>query len=529
MAKRVDLNQKHDNSNFYNRKNTRPTTQRYNSTTDNNVNNEEMNYDQDENVANISNEISNRSNTNRQSSLSNKLFRPNSQKKSFKEASTSEKFKILMKNPVTRKIILIVGLIALVLLLLIYIIMVITGEDGEETNINSFQHYQNTCSKVKHGEDIMDLEEYVTTVVAGEVTGRSDEVLKTFAIAARTYLTYKADKVSDGESENDCYYDTTNVAQAYHPEKVNERHKKAVEETKGLIITYNGKIAGGHYDAACVYTAEQAKQEDANGNYNNDNYYIKYGSSEIGGIHFQEMPLTDLDKFNNNINYYAEYAKSGEPCHGNHGMGMSQLGAEYLSVVKNYSWKDIIDFYYNSQEEIMTISEVYGSSAEGSIYRQGDPAWGNIPLGNSSTTMAHSGCAVTSIAIGISFSGTNLNVQSFDAGVFINALNNGNCFTQTGAIKWACSAINRIAPSVKYVSSSSIGGDNASKINYINSYPLDRYILVTHFKNSAHARGHYVNFQEFINDLEYAARDPGSGSITNQKISEIDQIVIYSY
>ncbi len=527
MAKRVDLNQKHDNSNFYNRKNTRPTTQRYNSTTDNNVNNEEMNYNQDENVANISNEISNRSNTNRQSSLSNKLFRPNSQKKSFKEASTSEKFKILMKNPVTRKIILIVGLIALVLLLLIYIIMVITGEDGEETNINSFQHYQNTCSKVKVGDDILDLEEYITGVIAGEVTGFSDEVLKAFAVSARTYLIYKAGKNQDYSDE--CYYDTSNVRQSYHPEKIDNRHKNAVEETKGLIITMNGNIAGGHYDASCVYTAEQAKQVDSTINYDSENYYIRYGEWEIGGINFQPIPVTAVDELHGSLKTYVEYANNGKPCHNNLGNGMSQNGAEYLSTFLYYSWKDIIDFYYNSQEEIMTISEVYGSSAEGSIYRQGDPAWGNIPLGNSSTTMAHSGCAVTSIAIGISFSGTNLNVQSFDAGVFINALNNGNCFTQTGAIKWACSAINRIAPSVKYVSSSSIGGDNASKINYINSYPLDRYILVTHFKNSAHARGHYVNFQEFINDLEYAARDPGSGSITNQKISEIDQIVIYSY
>ena len=526
MGKRVDLNQKPDNSNFRNRKNTHPTMQRYNSTSDNNLTDEEMNYNEGENVASVSNTQSNRSNTNIGSNFFNKLAGLNSSKKLFKNASGNEKFKILMKNPFTRKIILIIGLIAIVLLFLIYIIMVITGEDGEDSNIGLYNYYANTCSKVKYGDDIIDFEEYITTVIAGEVTSRSDETLKAFAVAARTYLLHKTEKNKVDISDNECYYDATSIRQAYRPDKVNDRHRNAVKETEGLIITLNGNVAGGHFDEACVYNASQASAADPSNNYSDDNYYIQYGRDDVGGLNFQTIPKSDLDKFRNHIE---DYANTGTPCYKNHGMGMSQSGSEYLSVIKNYTWEEIIDFYYKGQEEIMTTTEHYGSYGDGTIFRQGDPAWGNISLGTSSTNMAWSGCAVTSIAIGISFSGASINAPTFNAGVFINALNSGNCFTPTGGIKWGCSAISKIAPSVKYISSSHIGGDNNNKINYINSYPLNKYIIITHFQNSAHARGHYVNFQEFINNEEYLARDPSPGEITTQKISEIDQIVIYSY
>ncbi len=450
-----------------------------------------------------------------------------------KDKDTNIKLKKIIK-PLKKAIIIAFLPFLIILFLCIFLMMLIFGGGGGLINRisnyslnNRYSQYSGeACYKVKIGDDVLDLEEYITGVIAGEVTGFSDEVLKAFAVSARTYLIYKAGKNQDDSDE--CYYDASNVRQSYHPEKIDNRHKNAVEETKGLIITMNGNIAGGHYDASCVYTAEQAKQLDSTINYDSENYYIRYGEWEIGGINFQPIPVSVVDKLHGSLKTYVEYANNGNPCYSNLGNGMSQNGAEYLSTFLYYNWKNIIDYYYNNQEEIVTIYETYGGVGDGTIFRQGDPAWGNIPLGNSASNMAGAGCAVTSIAIGISFSGTYTTVNPFDAGAFIKALNDGNCFTDRGWIKWSCSAISKIAPSVKYVSSDSLNGDNNSKIQYINSYPLNKYIVITHFKNSAHY-SHYVNFQEFINENEYAARDPSPGNITTQKISEIDQIVIYSY
>ena len=165
----------------------------------------------------------------------------------------------------------------------------------------------------------------------------------------------------------------------------------------------------------------------------------------------------------------------------------------------------------------------------GTIYRQGDPAWGDIPLGKSSSTMASAGCAVTSIAIGIAFSGTQTTSSTFDAGVFIRALNAGNCFTERGWISWGCSAITKIAPSVHFVAKDeNVGTTNKDKIALIKKYPLDKYIVITHYANSS-TYSHYVNFQEFIDSNTYMSRDPGVGALVSHSISEIDHIVVYSY
>ena len=276
-----------------------------------------------------------------------------------------------------------------------------------------------------------------------------------------------------------------------------------------------------------MYTAAQARQADPNGVYSDNYYYLRFGSSTIDGIHFQEIEREKAKSLNtSSFDYYISLAETNGACSGNNGYGFSQNGARYLEEYSGYDWKQIIDYYYNNQAEIVSL---YSPELTGGIFKQGDPEWGSIPLGKSSTNMARSGCAVTSIAIGIYFSGAKTTVESFTAGDFINALNDGNCFKTSGGIMWACDAINKFAPSVNYVTTKNLSGDNQSKIEAINSYSQDKYFILTHFRNSEHQRGHYVNFKEFIDENEYVARDPAPGSLTTQKISEIDHIVIYSY
>ena len=169
-----------------------------------------------------------------------------------------------------------------------------------------------------------------------------------------------------------------------------------------------------------------------------------------------------------------------------------------------------------------------GYSQNCTLFAQGDSRWKNIKLGNSNSTMGASGCAVTSIAIGISCSGTEIAVANFDAGKLINTLNEGACFTSSGAIMWGCSAIKKIAPNVSLYTTESLSSKSDSyKKDVINRYNTsDKFVLV-HFENSAHPRGHYVVVTS-INGNEIIAKDPAGGKVSNVNIKYVDQVVVYT-
>lgn len=169
-----------------------------------------------------------------------------------------------------------------------------------------------------------------------------------------------------------------------------------------------------------------------------------------------------------------------------------------------------------------------GYSSNCTIFAQGDKRWGSISLGSSSTDMANSGCAVTSIAIGIACSGTETSVANFDAGKFIKALNEGGCFTSSGEIYWGCSAINKIAPNVHLVNIiRDIGGKTISeKTSLINNNNQNGNFVLVHFVNNKHSRGHYVVVNE-VSGNKVIAKDPAGGKISSVDLKYIDQIVVY--
>ena len=87
----------------------------------------------------------------------------------------------------------------------------------------------------------MDLETYVTGVVAGEMRNDwPEEALKAQAILARTYvLKFVQDKTSK-YSGADISTDVSE-AQAYSTENINDRVKEAVEDTRGEVMSVNGE------------------------------------------------------------------------------------------------------------------------------------------------------------------------------------------------------------------------------------------------------------------------------------------------
>lgn len=177
----------------------------------------------------------------------------------------------------------------------------------------------------------------------------------------------------------------------------------------------------------------------------------------------------------------------------------------------------------------MTSDFCEGYSQNCTIYAQGDSRWKSIPLGKSNTNMGASGCAVTSIAIGISCSGTEITVANFDAGKFIEALNAGSCFTDDGSIYWGCSAITKIAPSVQllYTESGMKNKSNEYKTEAIKRYSVDNNFILVHFKNASHPRGHYVVVTK-LSGNNIIAKDPSGGKVSTISLDVVDQIVVYS-
>lgn len=86
----------------------------------------------------------------------------------------------------------------------------------------------------------MDVEKYVQGVLAGEM--RADwpmEALKAQAILARTFVLKFVEEKKSKYDSADISTDITE-AQAYDESKVNDRIVKAVDETRGLVLNYNG-------------------------------------------------------------------------------------------------------------------------------------------------------------------------------------------------------------------------------------------------------------------------------------------------
>jgi stage II sporulation protein D len=95
----------------------------------------------------------------------------------------------------------------------------------------------------------LELEDYVYSVLRSESwPGWPLEVNKVFAIASRTYVLAK---VLDGGSKKPYHVKPTNIDQTYNGFHESDTLKNAVEQTKGLIITYNKKPIHAMFDSCC--------------------------------------------------------------------------------------------------------------------------------------------------------------------------------------------------------------------------------------------------------------------------------------
>lgn len=167
-------------------------------------------------------------------------------------------------------------------------------------------------SNVKfHNSDVveLDLEDYINGCVAQEIGNAHIEACKAQAIAARTncqpYI--KDDKAASDQSSS---------FQAYEGSKANNPNypnpRQAAQETKGLVLTYNGKIA-----LPASFSA-------------NNGGKITSSQERWGGTRAWLISKEDPYDIGN---------KTG------HGVGMSQRGAKKMAEL-GFGYQEILEFYF---------------------------------------------------------------------------------------------------------------------------------------------------------------------------------------
>ncbi|NPV71540.1 MAG: SpoIID/LytB domain-containing protein [Firmicutes bacterium] len=106
---------------------------------------------------------------------------------------------------------------------------------GQEPTLTLFSHKDNTTKQIK-------LEEYIQGVVAAEIQPDWPmEALKAQAIVARTFTLQKRDEGTVRPIHGTDACDSKDHFQAYDPSRINENVKRAVQETRGMVILFGGK------------------------------------------------------------------------------------------------------------------------------------------------------------------------------------------------------------------------------------------------------------------------------------------------
>lgn len=180
----------------------------------------------------------------------------------------------------------------------------------------------NYCSNVEitNGEyaGVYQFEDYVAGVVAAEVGGfNDDEVYKTFAVAARSYLL-----THSNENNGTCSIENSTNFQVFRP-TTNQKIIDAVTATAGEMLYKDGKVVSTQYNAFCWESKD-------------DNYYTLKQNN-------QKIPVDWVEA---NVSATYKNYKCNTGTNKGHGNGMSQYGTYYLSSVQGYTYDKMLTYYY---------------------------------------------------------------------------------------------------------------------------------------------------------------------------------------
>ena len=116
----------------------------------------------------------------------------------------------------------------------------VSCDKDSETKIKLYNTQTESIEKI-------DIESYLEGVVAGEINNDAPiEALKAQAVMARTF-TYKFLESSTSKYEGADISTDITEAQAYAKDKINDKIKKAVKETNGQTVKYEGEYINAYF------------------------------------------------------------------------------------------------------------------------------------------------------------------------------------------------------------------------------------------------------------------------------------------
>lgn len=172
---------------------------------------------------------------------------------------------------------------------------------------------------------------------------------------------------------------------------------------------------------------------------------------------------------------------------------------------------------------------IYGVNNSGEYvnWRQTDPSWANIKIGNTNSTIGKIGCLVTSIAILIEKSGANTAISPFNPGTFVEALNKNNGFDSGGNLQYV--AVNKAVPGFSYVGNVNLRGKTRSeKLALITQYFNQGYFIMTEVKGATPGNQHWVAVTG-VDSINVMIVDPASSQTIMWNAYEVSKTSQFNY
>lgn len=157
------------------------------------------------------------------------------------------------------------------------------GKEGEEPRLKVYIY---DSKKIEE----MPFEKYIEGVVAGEIKNDwPPEAIKAQAIIARTFVLDFVNTKGKSKHNSEAHISTDiEEAQAWNSKEVNEAIKKAVEETRGQVLTYNGEFTKTWFHSNAGGITADAK-EGLNYKEENPPYIVSVESPDTG----EEVPADE--------------------------------------------------------------------------------------------------------------------------------------------------------------------------------------------------------------------------------------------
>ena len=342
-------------------------------------------------------------------------------------------------------------------------------------------NYGGTFGLPLEGEELVPLEKYVLGVAYQEIgDGASDEAFKAQMIAARSYIlarptdmggwrryTQEGDKLiipaasctqdqvycnpDKGCSSNDGQWGQVHSGLAYSgfqrgPMDANSKHRTLAAQTQGEVL-----VNSSGYIVYAGYLQEEQNQ---------------FESLARSGLNYKQILLQ-----------------------------------VYNSGNRQYGASDIVKMSCTDSSGSSCTGANFGDAAS---WKQTDPRWSSVPVGNSGKTVGDIGCFVTSLSILISKSGVQTNISDFNPGTFVQAVNQYNGFDQYGNYQWGPES--KIAPGFVHMGQIELEGyTKEQKLQVIKDLLDQGYYVIA----KVVANTHYVAVDS-VNGDTIKMMDPGS-------------------